>query len=37
MSKAYINEITHKDGNKLGKRKYLLNLSIWCKKVKVRL
>ena len=31
----YINVLTHKDGNKLGKRKYIINLIKWCKKVKV--
>ena len=28
----YINVLTHKDGNKLGKRKYIINLIKWCKK-----
>ena len=31
----YINVLTHKDGNKLGKRKYIINLIKWCKKAKV--
>ena len=31
----YINVLTHKDGNKLGKRKYIINLIKWWKKVKV--
>lgn len=35
--KTFINILTHKDGNKLGKRKYLLNLVEWSKKVKVKL
>ena len=30
----YINVLTHKDGNKLGRRKYIINLAKWCKKVK---
>ena len=27
MKKIYVNKITHKDSNKLGRRKYMLNLS----------
>jgi hypothetical protein len=30
--KAYINVLSHKDGNKLGKRKYAKNIVKWAKK-----